>query len=193
MSNLEQRQKRIEALLAANCLTYEEIGRRVGVSKQRIGQVAKKIQLDGHARRHSCVVAQMSSIAEEQKRKGLMGLIIRDIPERYSFETVPLKTQLKRYSVHRTLVTINGYRCTIRRATLRDEYPTPLLQIHGFLKSNADFGLYYNDDHNVWVVVPRSECTKSSTMFSIDRRWRGGGKDWMPFVNAWHLLEKKAA
>lgn len=195
MSNLEQRQKRIEALLAANCLTYEEIGRRVGVSKQRIGQIAKMLDVIGRDRRRGCALFRHSQKAEQQKRDGLLAVLLRHVPDTYAFETVPTKKPLTRYAIRQRVVLINDYFCALMIATLRPEQPTPSVQIHSprGINRNADFLLYYNADHDLWLIVPHAEVARASTMFSLNPNWKGHGKDWRPFINAWHLLEKKVA
>lgn len=57
--------ERILALVKAKCLTYSEIGNRVGLSRERVRQIAKQAGYCGRERVRSCTL-ERHAIAEEE-------------------------------------------------------------------------------------------------------------------------------
>jgi len=82
-SVLHQRIRRLRALLANDCLTFLEIGRRLGVSRESIRLMARALGANiGHARRRACtrerrkVPSHLKRIVRRAQEAGLQASLV---------------------------------------------------------------------------------------------------------------------
>lgn len=197
--------RRLRALLNKPCLTYIEIGRRLGLTRERIRQFVRDMDLIAlppgkHQRTKICTInralKQRQRWLENEPRFSSLQKCCTEMG--VSFQTVPARTSL---GFDRRHVTINGRLCLILRAAPRSKgmarginIPRPTAH-----RRLVKVYLYYitNDPLSRWLVIPKRQAPKKQTVFHIDsadKDWTSkieqrGFRNLRPYINAWHLLK----
>jgi alkylated DNA nucleotide flippase Atl1 len=177
-SILHRKSENIVALLKTS-VSYSEIGRLVGVSRERVRQIAELLSIK-RSRNLSWVCAferfkkcrpVLAAVAEELRQKGLQVEGVRS-----------------HATWSRRLLIVNGKRCAVSKSWRTQFHGMEYFQIGPCCKAAA-FTLRRTPYG--WLVLPKNAVTKS-TMFVLGRRklnGAGGPKhDWGKYLEAWHLL-----
>lgn len=112
------RRKRITALLAHDCITFAEIGRRVGVTRSRVQQMAASLGIEGRRRLESCTIKTIAEVLATAKanymEKGcLLGRFLKECKQR-SLPTVCVLTGYGGHIVSSRDVLVNDKRVRVR-------------------------------------------------------------------------------
>lgn len=181
---------RIRALLNTPCITFSEVGRRVGVSRERVRQIADRFcQETGRQRQHVCAI--------NQGRNKLPADCLAVRAEEVCREK-GLPFQFANYAVNgsrlpsKITAIIGNEKCLLRRSS---ERKNGNIVVRKPLSNDKDatFMLSPLRDGR-WLIVPRSKWPHRSTEFKPGVLLRPGGKsnrhDWPAYIDAWHLLKK---
>jgi hypothetical protein len=185
--------QRIRALLRNDCITNAEIARRLGVTRERIRQIAKQFGYQaGRVRHRACAIQRWFSLPLPPKAE-----LVRKLAVAHGLTCEPIK------SVHgrgwrRFRLMIEGHSCGIYSIWAHKKKPSCLRLCRPESSSMPDFALY------PWqqgvFVIPRSrfQTIKCATMFVFGRERRKSGThsaqhDWTSFWNAWHLLRPRSS
>lgn len=174
--------QRIKSLLGNDSITQSEIARRLGVSRERVRQIADRIspgrveRIRAYAalRRESARVDH-PELRERQRRCADNGL---------GYGLVREGGEWRR-------VIINGHSCLIRPMNLGGN-------VHWRISPSilpADFYLYKGTGR--WLILPADKMPAKATSFSeapdLGRPQRGQRRgcrhDWSSYFEAWHLLK----
>jgi hypothetical protein len=177
-SVLHRKNKRVLGLLK-RFVPYSEIGRRVGLSRERVRQIAELLSIKPPKKhKRACALERfeksrpaLAAVAEELRRKGL-------------------RVEPTRVGTHwsRRMLLVNGRRCAVTKATRNCINGLEYFQI-GPCHKDAAFTLRRTPYG--WLVLPKNSAS-NFTMFVLGRpklNGAGGPKhDWEKFLEAWHLL-----
>jgi hypothetical protein len=194
-STAHRQGRRLRALLSNPCLTLEEIGKRVGVTRERVRQIATKFGVDPNTRRPVCVL---------NKRTARIAKILADTGlqpwcDRYGLTLEPVLTADEKTARRRTCF-INGHLCLIKSCCLRPAryarqnggQGAAYVNIHpGNPEPEVAF-LLFRLDPDTWFVIPRDKAPDHQTMFSLEPTLtgtRGTRHDWPDYKNAFWLLK----
>lgn len=188
--------KRIRALLAEPCITLEEIGKRLGVTRERVRQIAKLLQLESN--RHGICVLNRREAERERRSKSLDELpeILRARLSKFRLQGIEVLNDGRAY-YHRLIV--NGRRCSWRFASAHwQARKGNRLYFHFNVSQCADFLLLVaGDPLNTVYVIPASEISSSSICIPIGspspgwEKRRKHSRNWEQWREAWHLLTEK--
>lgn len=184
-----RKNKRIRALLKKPCLTFEEIGERLDVSRQRVHLMAKAMNIDGVARRQVCITNHTEARTIEMLSSERW---LSAISAACSREGLTLTTTLhihKNY-VYKKRVEINDRACWLRDAATVGAYIK--IERPRRLKDDVEFVLYLLSDER-WIIVPRERLPKAATLFAMEPNSRYPGShairhDWRDYVERWEPL-----
>lgn len=168
---------RLLALLQEDCLNHTDIARRLGVSKERIRQLANQlINQTGRERQQVCgfnkceaLISAIPFVAEARSR---------------GLEAGP-------YRMQKRLFVVNGYVCAIFLGRWRG-YKKRYLSVHA-PDCDADFAIYTVPGQSRFVIIPQAEWPTRRTAFSLEPLAKqpsySGRHNWRSYVDAWHLLK----
>lgn len=178
---------RIRALLQQDCLTFLEIGKRLGISKERVRQIAENLKMpDGFARMKSCTTrtreaqplpARIERIIKKAVLQGITHKILWGVGEK------------RRLSGS---ISLNGFLCGLRKAWI--------INLRGYcriarLESGCDFVLWELADGR-WLILPKEKQPKAATMFTLHPTTKRGchtdRHDYRSYIEAWDLLRLPA-
>lgn len=171
--------ERIDALLATQCMTYAEIGRRVGLSRERIRQIdLKKHGRKGMERKRACILPGPTV----PKRAFIQACEDRGLE---------VSASMKRngYSARLSFVVINGWLCKMLKAVLSSNYGYPQYCIAP-VRSKADVYVYELSEGE-FLIVPLGNEPVVKTGFCVNRlrkNRRTECRDWHSYRDAWHFL-----
>jgi len=182
--------RRLHALLSEECISYEEIGQRLGITRERVRQYHQAIAgtpgLGGQRR----TVCTLRSRDQRWREIPDIATLLTTCP----LPVVPILTSTPLGYALNT-VTIMGQRCIIRHVSLTGPEGR-YMAIHRSQPQNvgADFVLYLLPNDRGWLVIPRDRCPTRGTQVSLQPLTGGRGftkharHDWREYLNAWHLL-----
>lgn len=184
-----RRRRRIKALVeASDCLTYTEIGKRVGVSRERVRQIARQYGYKGRERIETCSLSKRR--ARVMSRPEIVSLRRRCEVHDIGLDLLP---KAGGGGFHSRVVLLNGYRCPIISLT-------PRLSNRRFYvihppERKGDFVLAYNPEGDIWMVIPAGQLPGCQTMFTLGHIGNRGNNisrhDWPRYREAWHLLKDR--
>jgi hypothetical protein len=188
---LLHRSERVKALLRKDCITQSEIAARVGVTRERVRQIAQHFEFaTGTQRRAVCRINKarhrvfasplFAGFREACKQRSL------------SAEPLPLHSDLRSFQLRAALVNdlkvalkvssynVRGYCCisSVRRSVLKR------FEVFAYLLPDKR-----------WLLLPRELAPTFPTMFALEPNLDGIGitnerrHDYHNFIDAWHLLE----
>lgn len=171
--------KRLTALFEQNCLTYAEIGRRVGLSTERVRQIGNQVLAKtGHQRLAVCRL--------NKKELHCYGApLIRKTAETCTamgFMFAPLS---------RRTASINGHICLIRPGWEAVKNGRSYVRIRPPRHMDGDYIIYWFRE--LAFVFPKSKMPKD-TFFSVKPLPTGpktARHDYVDYLNAWRLLSRK--
>lgn len=184
--------RRLRALLQKPCITFSEIGRRLGLTRERVRQLAEKLGAQtGRERQYVCAINEHPALppdclalkAEKVcQEKGL----------RFQFEDGGGAGYRRRLSTHSAV--IEGKKCLLRHSSGRPNGNIVVRRPEHSTK-DADFLLSYVPDGR-WLIIPKGKWPRGeSTEFQSNDLLNPGGKskrhDWPAYIDAWHLLKNE--
>ena len=152
---------RIRALLAENCLTFTEIGSRLGVTRERVRQIAKILETaPGVERMKTCTLNRHKSIQGNRLPDTDPALIERFLKLRTGGYEVEASFVDHRNPNGHIAVTINGHSCriSITKATAAKMSPRAKVLHYRFQdpRLKCEFLILYIAKEDAAYIVPRS-------------------------------------
>jgi hypothetical protein len=184
--------RRIKALLSKNEISYAEIGARLGLTRERVRQIAEKAGMPpGRQRQKQCVVDRRTSAWREHK--GHREVIAKC--EELGYTVMPSRrVNSTDWYLEANIVVINGWRVRIVYTNwTRSGY----LRVKRF-EAHADFYLsispvgFFIFPSKVWRTFPASTAFSSDPSTSDGGVVRSSRHDYLDYLEAWKLLKGKA-
>lgn len=184
-SVFHQQGERIRALLGTPCITYQEIGNRLGVTRERIRQIHESIlDGDGRTRQHVCTLSKPKRMpsANSLVMKFREVCLKKGIP--FSFSPMGVR------SFHSYRAIVNGQTVTFLKATVNNGTYTTIRRS----SFSAQITVYLLPGGN-WMMVPFDKLPKFSTTFQEmpNRDGVGFGKytrhDWPDYIENWRVFK----
>jgi hypothetical protein len=180
-SILHQKIKRLRALLANDCLTFREIGRRLGVSRESIRLIARTLGAKtGNARRRACARAHRKAPPHIER-------IIRQA-YKAGLNASPIFKKGNKITPRELIV--EGRKVGV--AHLWYEQRLAAYRIKSRPWDGARFVIFYADELAQLLIVPISEVRATAFVMGRKRRRRTRESHLLRYVNAWHLLKPRS-
>jgi hypothetical protein len=184
--------RRIKALLSKNEISYAEIGARLGLTRERVRQIAEKAGMPSRRQRQKqCVVDRRTSAWRE--RKGYREIIAKC--SELGYTVMPSRrVNGTDWYLEANIFVINGRRVRI----VYTSWTRPGYLRLQRVEAHADFYLsispigFFIFPSRVWRTFP------AKTAFSKDPSTSDGGAvrsrrhDYLDYLEAWKLLKGKA-
>ncbi|HMD98118.1 MAG TPA: hypothetical protein VKM93_12425 [Terriglobia bacterium] len=182
---LHQHSRRIKALLDQECVPFAEVGRRLGVTREQVRQIAELLGYPpGRWREKTC----KGQPAQPPSKVPLLAKLQQDCP---------YPVVLTHGALWRRRVSILGHICYVSKAFIRPfHYIRVVTRGSANLPkltslSGTDFVLSKLPGKG-WLVIPRVRCKR--TTFDLRKKERASrqGERWdlTQALNAWHLFRK---
>ena len=195
---------RLRSMLADPTITYERVAKNLGLTKQRIGQLAKDFGVDGRQREYERIVRREPRIIKKFRQypseiqavmDKLMRAGLRVAPYNSPQPSTPnrVRTSLK-------MILVNGTLCTIQVR------PAFKFRPNGREYARLDVGRELRRAQAALFAVRRGRTMKlyviptshlrnvSAVYIPADGKYAVGSskkprKDWTRYEDAWHLLD----
>lgn len=185
-----QRHKRIKALLKTECLTLSEIGRRVGLTRERVRQIANQEGTTGAVRHGECAKRRHL----EALLSGPLGRLIAQLEaHKLAWSPVVFFKQGRPRGYSTTRLVVENLRTARYRASTGSRGYVELRPVN----SQTDIGAYLLSDGR-WLLLPRDVTTaKAKTEFSLhepnNRQGMGASKqhDYRDYIEKWDVFKEK--
>jgi hypothetical protein len=185
-------------------LSYTRIGKKFGLTRQRISQLAHEIGIDANERIRVRELNAAPVIIEKGYSPEIAAVITKikraGLPVRpYLAQQPGTGTNVLRKS--QTKIFVNGRLCAIRIRPLRKYRPDGryYVRFDTYPKSGADvLILVTKADRMKLHVIPRSDLRNVSSIYIPGdgtyhpQTGRIPARDWTRYENAWHLLRELA-
>ena len=192
--------KRITRLLSRPCVNFAEIGRRTGITRERVRQIYTDILKQGTGRERAivCAINHNEELASQAKSivapevKTFWGLAES---RGFTCSPVPAKTSSKyRCKYQRHALTVNGRLIVARSLLQSGRY----FLMHRPINSLAELAVHQLPDGR-WMIVPHEKWPRTRTSFALTYTQHGAARavqtsfrhDWRDYIDAWHLLAPK--
>ena len=183
-----QQAQRIKALMENDCITFAEMGVRLGITRERVRQIAARLGYPrGRKRRRVCTIHHLrerftNSVTAELRE-------LRVISERWNFTFEPIMRDS--YGIYFLLkrIMLNGFLCQIGSLCQHplDYTVIPRIESH-------DFDFFLGRGIDGWAVIPQKEMPLSGTICVMGRPKILPGADcnrsYEHFFEAWNLLKR---
>lgn len=182
-----KRSRRLRALLSIDCLTYAEIGSRLGISRERVRQLADQSGPKPHVgweRRKSCTLNKKRMAF--RKRRFVQELLKR----RFQVEPVYHRKGVTWFS--KTMFYVNGLLVSLQKASFmrKGKYVSLYKPAR-----RADVYVWALPDNN-YLILPKEKLTfpsmTSFAMHKVSPRTRGASATrhhhYFSYVNAWRVF-----
>lgn len=185
-----QQSQRIKALLDQECMTFTEIGDRLGVSRERVRQIAKELGIIGQPRKMVCTIRR-------RKQKRVQVVKERFHPKLMKRLVVCGVTDVDFLSVQSSSIVINGKRVAITQSTkLQRMYPTGIV-VYAHIGTRGSW-TREGYDYLIAYVIPKNDCyvIPASWLPSnvyipygrIKNCFGGNQRDWTQWLERFDLL-----
>lgn len=192
---------RIKTLLKVPCMSYAEIGRRVGISRERVSQIVKRLpndaEITANYKQTLCSLERSRNRVEEAKAHGLLGIVVKECEARgLPYELVSRQHPMANgeFYFSKRFLTINGNRCYLSKLFKHKSGFIGLSRV-GPASDDADFIIYCAENIKPWLIIPRDLAPIThSTQISLTPDPNGKGKagdnrhDWPLYFDNWDLL-----
>jgi len=183
-SLLHCRATRLRALLDT-CLNFSVIGKRLGISRERVRQLASRLGYkSGMERNTLCRLKKWEAEAIEDP---MITALRQSCP--YPVELIRLPSARGDLRFYASVVMILGKRCTIHKASYHGKETVHFNYSRGF-GGLCEFSLVLIPDGR-WIVC--QSLKPGSTCFKLGERILPGRKGsfhgWNERIGAWHMLE----
>jgi hypothetical protein len=160
-------------------MPYREIGKRVGLSGERVRQIAELLSI-----KPTKADVQAQAFERFKRCQPLLAAAAAD------FRRKGLRVEPMRFSKHwsRRMLLVNGRRCAVTNATRNCVNGLEYFHIGPCCK-DAEFTL--RKTPYGWLVLPKDSVTNFPTLVLGRRKlYRAGGPrtNWEKYLEAWHLL-----
>lgn len=185
--------KRLQALLSQNCMTFSEIGKRVGLSRERVRQIAKSMPgIDaGFKRMKICTFNRLESEFEDHP-------VLGQIKELAAAHAVQVQPVIMRQGCHQVIakrqILASGVLCSVRGGSM---YGRTVRISQRSIDPRIPFVIVYVQ-HGPTMVIPSSRYPANGIGFVLESK-RGYHKpeytrkhDWIGYIDAWHLIKDYA-
>lgn len=195
-SVIHRKGRRIRALLAQDCLTFDEIGRRIGVTREYVRQLAQRMGSEkGHDRQRSCTVSrrEIKKLQVPQTHPKLMGRL-RQLQED-GYEIRLTDSQIK--SRKNNFVSINGIRATIHcllAEPIKRRPCSPRAYLHVTRQNRSEeIAIIYCAFDDTAYVVPASWLPPENIFLPKGelRRTTKAVRDWEQWRDRWDLFRRE--
>lgn len=177
---LHRKRKLLRALLADDRLTFQEISRRMGVSHERIRQVAQMLGAKaGHARRKEATRARRRLPAHIKR-------IVRRAHEA-GLEASPIYTKYGRAMSR--MVSIEGRPVAVSHLWRHRRLAAYVIRVR--LWNGPRFVVFYADDLPQMLVVPAADVRPTAVVMGRERKNGIPESRMLRYVDAWHLLRRR--
>jgi hypothetical protein len=189
-STYHRHHQRIKDLLSKNEIPYAEIGARLGITRERVRQIAKKIGMpSGQQRKEQCILDRRTAIWREHKGHGK---VIAKCEELGYTVTPSRRDAGSHWYFEANIVVINGRRVRIVYSNkMRSRY----LRLKRS-EAHADFYLaispigFFIFPSKVWRTFPATTAFSpypSTSHVGL----RSNRHDYLDYLEAWKLLKVK--
>jgi len=181
--------EQIKELLGTERVTFQEIGRRFGLTRERVRQIAAGLGFPpGRSRPKAHTYRRPSADAREERR---MEMAVRQMEYKAKWDLVvalkaecPYEVSLAGLEMRFREVLVRGVRCQLGRATARGTLGyTHLDGLKGITKAKV---ILMKLPETGWLVIPREKYQRGN--FRIDVP--GQPHEYDRMVNHWELLEE---
>ncbi len=188
-------------MLADPTVTYERIAKNLGLTKQRIGQLAKDFGVDGRQREHERIVRREPRVIKVDYPPGVRAVI--DKIRRSGNQVTPYVFPVQPSAPYRTwrslkIVVVNGVLCTIQMRTGYKLRPNGREYVRfdvtkAIKRAKIALWATRNGRATKLYVIPLSHLRRVSSVFMPSDgkyavRSKKPRKDWTRYEDAWHLL-----
>jgi hypothetical protein len=196
---------RLRSLLSDSRNTYEAIGRRFGLSRQRIGQLARELAIDGQQRERQRNLRRLVFSDGNGYSDGVLA-VIRAI-KRLGFEVLPYRYRRSHNNwlgrTWKQTVLINDVPCRIycRRHDHGTTGGGRYVQFHvgNRMKGTkiAVLAIFNTAGLKLYVVPVRHLLNVTNILLPFSGKYAEHGKkpkrDWTAYENAWPFLNRSGA
>jgi hypothetical protein len=185
--------RRFRALFQKPCISFSEIGRRLGLTRERVRQLAERFGAQtGRERQYVCAVNERPGLLPPDCLALKAEKICQEKGLRFEFADGPGRGY-RRLSAH-SVVVIEGQKCVLRHSTQRESGNIMVRKPERSAK-DAAFLLSYVPDGR-WLIIPKDRWPRSeSTEFRPSGLQKPGAKtkrhDWPSYIDAWSLLKNE--
>lgn len=190
-SVFHRQHRRVVSLLATNCLTLEEIGQRLGITRERVRQIAVRLNIVCEDRRQVCTVTRADRRWRAAIKDRATGRLIEVLDtEGIPWDRILAQTSSGLYWLTKAL-RVNGLRVQVRGAWLNKN---GYVAARGEHTEGSDVAVYALPDGN-WLVVPSARRLPKYTLFALEPDLDGRGAtqgkrhDYMSMVNDWSVFK----
>ena len=192
---------RVRSMLDDPQLSFQQIGQKLGLSKQRIFQLAKGLGINGRQRQSERTLRREPYVIEEDYLPPVLDII--DKIKSYGYRVMPYnKLQPSQKTLRRSqrMVLVNGVLCVIQLRSARKRRPNGREYARFDVGSRtrqakaAEFAMRKGRNTKVYVV-PTADLRNVSYVYipaNGKPAAKGSGKqprrDWTRYENAWRLL-----
>ena len=176
----------IRRLLERPSVGFNEIGRKVGLSRERIRKLATLMGQPAGRKRHE--TARNQRLNEKLLQHPVLGKLVNEARKH------GLKVEaIQGLRMYKTRVLINGRLCSVSNPEPVIKNRKLYFRISGCrMKDDVKFILVHCENTG-WMILPRHKAPQKSTRFVLGRdRLNPGGRnrrhDWPQYLDAWHQL-----
>lgn len=199
-----QNYKRVRALLDQNCISFAEIGRRLGITREAVRTTAKRLGIDGTSRKTSCSIKTLEELLKEKRAEfiannTLLGRFIVACEQHNLDVTCALADGDGKYSsraISSREVLVGSKRVYVRSAWLRMINQSRNVQLGPPPKSTISrIDVVCTEiTTGAWLIMRINHLPKKGTMFALDEPGHRIGKtrrarhDYRTFINRWSIF-----
>jgi hypothetical protein len=198
---------RLRSMLADPTVTYERIAKNLGLTKQRIGQLAKDFGVDGRQREYERIVRREPRIIKKFKEypseiRAVMNKLTR-AGLRVTPYNSPQPSTPNRVRTSLKMIVVNGALCTIQVRPAFKFRPNgreyARLDVGRELRRAqvALFSIRRRSTMKLYVIPTSHLRNVSAVYIPADGKYAVGSsrkprKDWTRYERAWHLIDTTA-
>lgn len=200
--------KRIQALLKQNCISFAEIGRRIGVTREAVRITAKRLGIEGTSRKEACSIREIDHVLKEKQsefigRNALLGRFISACENRNLPVSCVLADGDGRYRGSRAVssreVVVGDKRVYVRSAYLRvvkrslnvqlGPPPTSTIARIDVVCTEVRAGM--------WLIMLVEKLPKKGTMFALSEPNHRVGRtlrsrhDYRAYLDNWSIFAEE--
>ncbi len=190
----------LRSMLADPTVTYERIAENLGLTKQRIGQLAKDFGVDGRQREYERIVRREPRVINKEYLPDIRAVV--DKIRRSGIEVIPCDLLHSDHRAWRSqrIVFVNGVSCSIQLRKAHKLRPNgrhyARFDVNDATK-RAKVALWAMRSGRVMrvYVIPLSHLRKISSVYiPVEGKYAVSNnnkprKDWTRYEEAWHLLD----
>ena len=189
-----RRYKTVVRLLNSTCLNYSDIAERLGVSRERIRQIASSVTgKTTRERRGTCFVSRAFQLWRAHPNTQFLlqrGFDVRPVMRKMTNRHYAApSTRMFRIGNKKILVNEawNSTSLPGRAVSICPTHKTTLAKVE-LVASRSPFGVF---------IFPANDYPSKGTTFVVEPKQKPGGKrnrhDWPKYREAWHLITASAA